>query len=307
MRVAGIRISSFEAYKPFRNGIVCACAAFWLRDRLAGDSTWWHRLRRWSPPLASCAAAISVLLAIRFGIFVAGGSDAYGYVSQAALWAAGNLIVPEPLAPIGRALGIITAPLGYRPAIVAGASVPTYAPGYPMLMALACEAGLEVVDGSWVRDDPGEIAGVLMALSGTCDLVVTTGGASVGEEDHSAGAVALTGGRFETLRIALKPGKPAVVGRIGPAVYLGLPGNPVSALVSWLIVGGAVVTGGTVVCERAGDTARSDNSDVVIIQRADIPTSGEEIGGREYRKARNPRQCVRGVPALHLRPAGESA
>ena len=136
LTIAGIRISSFEAYKPFRNGIVCACAAFWLGDRLGGDNTWWHRLKTWSAPLAWCAAGISVLLAIRFGIFVAGGSDAYGYVSQAALWAAGHLIVPEPLAPIGRALGIITAPLGYRPAVVAGASVPTYAPGYPMLMAL---------------------------------------------------------------------------------------------------------------------------------------------------------------------------
>src|SRR5688572_28506234 len=135
--VAGIRISSFEAYKPFRNGMVCACAAFWLRDRRAADDTWWHRLKRWSAPLAWCAAAISVLLAVQFGIFVAGGSDAYGYVSQAALWASGQLIVPEPLAPIGRALGIITAPLGYRPAIVAGASVPTYAAGYPMLMAIA--------------------------------------------------------------------------------------------------------------------------------------------------------------------------
>lgn len=139
--IAGLRISSVEAYKPFRNGIACACAAFWLRDRHAAGHSWWNRLNRWSAPLAACAAGISVLLAIRFGIFVAGGSDAYGYVSQAALWAAGRLIVPEPLAPIGRALGIITAPLGYRPAVVAGASVPTYAAGYPMLMALATKLG----------------------------------------------------------------------------------------------------------------------------------------------------------------------
>src|SRR5829696_3719818 len=74
-----------------------------------------------------------------------------------------------------------------------------------------------------------------------CDLVVTSGGASVGEEDHSATAMAAAGARFETLRIALKPGKPAVVGQLGSCAYLGLPGNPVSALVSWLFLGGAVV------------------------------------------------------------------
>src|SRR5215218_9825978 len=69
----------------------------------------------------------------------------------------------------------------------------------------------------------------------------TSGGASVGEEDHSATAMAAAGARFETLRIALKPGKPAVVGQLGACAYLGLPGNPVSALVSWLFLGGAVV------------------------------------------------------------------
>jgi dolichyl-phosphate-mannose-protein mannosyltransferase len=137
LTIAGIRLSSVEAYKPFRNGIACACAAFWLRDREAADNTWWHRLVRWGAPMAVGAAAISALLAVRYGIFVAGGSDAYGYVSEAALWARGQLIVPEPLAPIGRELGIITATLGYRPALVPDASVPTYAPGYPMLMALA--------------------------------------------------------------------------------------------------------------------------------------------------------------------------
>jgi molybdopterin molybdotransferase len=111
----------------------------------------------------------------------------------------------------------------------------------PMVMTLATQAGLDVVDGGCVRDDPNALAEALREVSVDCDLVVTTGGASVGEEDHSASAVTQAGGACETLKIALKPGKPAVVGRIGAAAYLGLPGNPVSALVSWLILGGAVV------------------------------------------------------------------
>jgi len=135
--VAGLRISSFEAYKPFRNGMMCACAAFWLNDRDAGSISSWARVRQLSLPLAAAAAAAFVALAVHFGIFVAGGSDAWGYVSQAALWSSGTLIVPEPLAPIGRAVGVVTAPLGYRPAQIPGASVPTYSVGYPLMMTVA--------------------------------------------------------------------------------------------------------------------------------------------------------------------------
>lgn len=113
----------------------------------------------------------------------------------------------------------------------------------PMIMSFADQTGLDVIDGGWVRDDPISIASVLRELSDSCDLIVSTGGASVGEEDHSATAAAVAGGTLRTLRIALKPGKPAVVGRIGNAAYLGLPGNPVSALVSWLLLGGAMVAG----------------------------------------------------------------
>jgi molybdopterin molybdotransferase len=112
----------------------------------------------------------------------------------------------------------------------------------PMLLALAEQAGVEAVDGGWVRDDPVAMARALTELSEHCDLIVTTGGTSVGEEDHAAGAMALARARFETLKVSLKPGKPAVTGQLGSCAYLGLPGNPVSALVSWLFLGGAVVS-----------------------------------------------------------------
>lgn len=111
----------------------------------------------------------------------------------------------------------------------------------PMLQALADEASLTVVDVGCVRDDPRDLARTLTTLASRCDLIVTTGGASVGEEDHAADAMLLAGGDVEELRIAMKPGKPAIVGRLGGCAYLALPGNPVSALVSWLFLGGAVV------------------------------------------------------------------
>ncbi|TGD94598.1 molybdopterin molybdotransferase MoeA [Methylobacterium nonmethylotrophicum] len=132
----------------------------------------------------------------------------------------------------------------------------------PMLLALAEAAGFEAVDGGCVHDTPVDLARSLTALAAGCDLLVTTGGASIGEEDHAATAAALAGATFETLRMALKPGKPAVVGRIGGAAYLGLPGNPVAALVSWLLLGRAMTASleGRPVIRRPGLKLRVANT-----------------------------------------------
>ena len=110
-----------------------------------------------------------------------------------------------------------------------------------MLLALARRAGLYAIDGGHIPDNAQTMALRLSALSEMSDMVVTTGGASIGEEDHSAAALAASGSSVEVLKIAIKPGKPAVVGRIARAAYLGLPGNPVSALVAWLTVGSAMI------------------------------------------------------------------
>ena len=61
-------------------------------------------------------------------------------------------------------------------------------------MALVAQAGSDVVDGGWIRDDARALATALEEVSSRCDLVVTTGGTSAGEEDHSASAVTLAGG-----------------------------------------------------------------------------------------------------------------
>lgn len=133
----------------------------------------------------------------------------------------------------------------------------------PMLLALVRQAGLEGRDAGCLKDNAHLIARRLAELAKSFDLLITTGGASVGEEDHSASALAEAGATFEVLSIALKPGKPAIVGRIGEAVYLGLPGNPVSALVSWLTLGSAVVAtlmGATTPRRRTGYPMRTASS-----------------------------------------------
>jgi molybdopterin molybdotransferase len=111
----------------------------------------------------------------------------------------------------------------------------------PMLLALARQAGLDAIDGGYIPDNPDAIATRLLALAGAADLIVTTGGASVGDSDHSGAALASSNAPFEVLKMAVKPGKPAVVGNLAGAAYLGLPGNPVAALVSWLTLGNAMI------------------------------------------------------------------
>lgn len=110
----------------------------------------------------------------------------------------------------------------------------------PMLMALAAEAGFSVVDGGCLPDNAGLLAERLAELAGEVNLIVSSAGASVGDEDNSLKAAEAAGFTCEALRIAMKPGKPAVVGRSGATAYLGLPGNPLSAFISWNILGGAM-------------------------------------------------------------------
>lgn len=73
-------------------------------------------------------------------------------------------------------------------------------------------------------------------MAAQADLLVTTGGISVGEEDHVKPAVRALGGETRFSGVAIKPGKPISVGRIGKAHWLGLPGNPVSAFFTSLTV-----------------------------------------------------------------------
>jgi hypothetical protein len=142
LTVAGVRLSSREAYKPLRLGMLATIAGLWLHDRTAASTaTTWHLLSRWAFLGAAVAMLVSIAVAIRYGVFVAGGADAYGYVSQAWLWAGGGPVAPNPLAALEPALGAATAPLGYRLAQTPGAIVPMYAAGFPLAMALALKIG----------------------------------------------------------------------------------------------------------------------------------------------------------------------
>lgn len=98
------------------------------------------------------------------------------------------------------------------------------------LAALVRAGGGEPLVLPIVADDRDAIAAAAAAARG-CDLLVTTGGASVGEHDLIQAALGAEGFALDFWKIAMRPGKPLIWGRLGATPVLGLPGNPVSALV----------------------------------------------------------------------------
>jgi molybdopterin molybdotransferase len=102
------------------------------------------------------------------------------------------------------------------------------------LAALARAAGAEPAVLPIARDDRAAIAGVADWASGA-DLLLTSGGASVGEHDLVQQALTDRGMAVDFWKIAMRPGKPLMAGRLGAVPVIGLPGNPVSALVCALL------------------------------------------------------------------------
>src|SRR5262245_5340596 len=144
-RILGVRVSSWDSYKPFRVGMLAMVSALWLHDHGASPTvSTWHRIDRIAPIVTAAITIAFLCVAIRFGIFAAGGADAYGYVSQAYLWTSGSLHAPNPLASVTAAIGPAVAPLGYQLADDPRWLVPIYPPGLPMLMAVALR-----VAGPW--------------------------------------------------------------------------------------------------------------------------------------------------------------
>ena len=111
-----------------------------------------------------------------------------------------------------------------------GASLP--ASNAAMLAALLIGRPAEVRDHGIVPDDLDRIAHAFRAAATEADIIVTTGGVSVGDRDLVRPALDMAGARLDFWRVAMKPGKPLLAGTLGDAIVLGLPGNPVSAYVT---------------------------------------------------------------------------
>jgi molybdopterin molybdotransferase len=103
------------------------------------------------------------------------------------------------------------------------------------LRALLQRLGCELTDLGVVPDRRDATIDALRSASQDHDLILTSGGVSVGEEDHIKPAVESLG-RLSMWQIAMKPGKPFAYGKVGDAHFIGLPGNPVSSFVTFVLL-----------------------------------------------------------------------
>jgi molybdopterin molybdotransferase len=145
----------------------------------------------------------------------------------------------------------------------------------PMLLALAEGWGYAPVDLGHVRDDPTLIEASLDAAAMDADVIFTSGGASAGDEDHVS-ALLRRSGTLSSWRIALKPGRPLALAMWQGTPVIGLPGNPVAALVCALIFGRPALS-------------QLSGAGWVTPQRFTVPAAFEKSkkpGRREYLRAR---------------------
>jgi len=100
------------------------------------------------------------------------------------------------------------------------------------LFGMLKRLGTEIVDLGVIRDRPDELEAGLRRAAKDADLVVTSGGVSVGEADYLVEIFEQLG-QIDFWSVAMKPGRPTVFGKLGDALYFGLPGNPVSVMATF--------------------------------------------------------------------------
>nr|VFK41774.1 MAG: molybdopterin molybdotransferase [Candidatus Kentron sp. TC] len=159
---------------------------------------------------------------------------------------AGTRLRPQMLG-IAAAMGLSTLPVFRRLRVaLLSSGNEIVQPGAPLgpgqcydanrytLFGLLADLGCEISDLGTIPDDFTATQEALRHAARQADVVITSGGVSVGEEDHIKQAVESIG-RLDLWRISVKPGKPLAYGRISDADFIGLPGNPVSVLVAFCL------------------------------------------------------------------------
>jgi molybdopterin molybdotransferase len=135
-------------------------------------------------------------------------------------------VVPRPrVGVLSTGDELVSGPVPLRPGQIRDAN-------RPMLLAVAAQSGFEAVDLGVVGDDEAALTAAVEKGVVDCDALVTTGGVSVGDFDYVK-AVLDRLGRMHWWQVAIKPAKPLAFGVVAGAPVFGLPGNPVSSMVSF--------------------------------------------------------------------------
>lgn len=178
----------------------------------------------------------------------------------------------------------------------------------PMLAAILAALPAELAMVQRIGDDRAATIAAIRGAGADHDVIVTLGGASVGDHDHIHAAMTSLGAPPAFWKIAMRPGKPVLAGRVGAAVLLGLPGNPASAFVTAQLfllpllrhLAGAAtplpVTGhAPLATDLAAGGARRDYLRARLIDGQIAPFAGQDSGGLVSLAAAN---------ALLIREAG---
>ena len=110
----------------------------------------------------------------------------------------------------------------------------------PALTRMLAKLGVDIIDYGIVQDDPELFRLAFQRADRECDFILTSGGVSVGEADYTRDILEELG-HIDFWRLAIKPGKPFAFGRLPNSYFIGLPGNPVSALVTFHLLGSQAI------------------------------------------------------------------
>lgn len=159
------------------------------------------------------------------------------------LLTAGQLLNPGAVA-LAAMGGYGALPVGNAPKVsIIGSGSELVPPGEPigeaqipssnnlMLAAMLANLPCTITDEGIVKDDLAALEARILACAGS-DIIVTSGGASVGDHDLVQAALINAGAEIDFWRVAMRPGKPLMLGKLGNSIVLGLPGNPGSAFVT---------------------------------------------------------------------------
>jgi molybdopterin molybdotransferase len=164
-----------------------------------------------------------------------------------------------------------------------------------ILRSLLARPWIEIVDLGSCVDKPSRLRAVFQTAAARADVILSAGGISVGDEDHVVDAFQLCGGKLWVRKVAIKPGKPLVLGAMADSTYIGLPGNPGALFTTFKIIVDEILA------SRAGIRAVGDR------ERAAV--ANFDWKGRSGRTTYLPAVVAgdaQGLPLIELLPAANS-